>query len=79
MLDALLFFLSWCHVSFEQIQVVGVSTEDSFIVHDIASVSPIVFLLIHAVWISISEFVLAFDYLGMSSLKSVHGHYSKIC
>ena len=77
MFDALLFFLGGCHVCFEQVQIVSVSTEDTLVVHDVESISIIFIFVFHGIGVGISELLLALDDFGLGSLKGL-GHF-KIC
>lgn len=72
-LDALLFLLGRRHVGFEKVGVVGVSSEDSLVVHDVASTTSILIFLPKGskavVSIRILELLLATHNLWLGSVK----------
>ena len=55
----------------------GISTEDSFVVHDVERIALVFVFFIHAVRISFPEFLLALDNFWLGSLECL-GHF-KIC
>ena len=65
-LDALLLLLSRCQVLLQQIQVVCVSPEDAFIVHDVESLA---FIVIIVVGRHVLELLLLAHHLWLGSLK----------
>lgn len=75
-LNALLFLLSWSQVVLQQVVVVSVSTEDSFVVHDVQSTS-IVFI-VFSFSVGVFVFLLSFNDLGLGSLE-VLGHFLIYC
>ena len=65
--------LSWGHVSFKEVHIMGISSEDTLIIHDVASIS-LIFILIVTIGISLPEFLLALHYFGLRSLECL-GHF----
>ena len=51
----------------------GISSEDTLVIHDVSSIS-LIFILIITVGISLPEFLLALHYFGLRSLECL-GHF----
>ena len=51
----------------------GISSEDSLVIHDVSSIS-LIFIFIITVGISLPEFLLALHYFGLRSLECL-GHF----
>ena len=76
MLDALLLLLGRGHILFEQVQVVGVATEDSLIIHDVERVAIIFLVAIQAVGVRLTELVLPLHDSGLGAVKCL-AHFQK--
>ena len=71
-LDSLLLFLSRCKILLQQVGVVSVSTEDSFVVHDIHGFTTIILVIIPLVCrdhIWIFKLIFATHNFGLGTLK----------
>ena len=76
MLDAHLFLLGWGLVCFELVEVVGVATEDSLVVHDVEGVAIVLLVTVKAVSIGLAELILPLHDSGLSTVKCL-GHFQK--
>ena len=76
MFDALLFLLGRGLVGLEEVEVVGVATEDSLIVHDVEGVTAVVLVAVKTVSIGLAELILPLHDSRLSAVKCL-GHFQK--